>query len=86
MEKDFEVRTALLAFQKIKLKGQQTGPESYHYNGVHVESDFDGYNLMMKSRSVTLYIYFHSTYKFDYEQMDDLDEFVKIINQMAQED
>jgi len=86
MENDFEVRTALLAFQKIVQHGKKLPQGQHELDGIEVESDFDGYNLTMITSKVKLMIFFHSTFKFEYDSVKDLDLFVKDIQRISQLD
>jgi hypothetical protein len=65
MDEKVDIRKALRAFGIITAEGQRTG-NKYHLNGLTAYSDFDGYTITIASEYVSLDIFFHNKFSFNY--------------------
>ena len=83
MEHRFSVVTALKAFNRITQRGEK-GAEGYVLDGVTARAEYDGYTVSMTDGRVTLYVYFHNKYKFDFERSADLDGFMATLQRLSE--
>ncbi len=79
METNFDIKKVLRVFQKVVDHGQKV-ENAYRFGGISVESDFDGYNLLLCDDAVKLHIFFHNTHKFEYKRSVELEAFMEKIN------
>lgn len=84
MEK-IEVKMALSVFDKIRSKGEKQ-EDAYCYGGLTASSDFDGYTVTLADEKVTLYIYFHNSFKVEYDSTKYFDEFMLKMQRINEED
>lgn len=67
---EIDVRKALTVFSTIAEKGvagkNAEGSTVHTLNGLVAESSFDGYTIVIKNEYVTLSIFFHNQFSFDY--------------------
>ena len=75
MEEHFDINQALRAFNKIVTHGVEDN-DNYNYQGITAWSDFDGYTLQLSDEDVSLSIYFHNKYEFDYANSHQLKVFI----------
>ena len=79
MEKRFDINQALRVYDKVVSNGIKRH-EKYHYQGICAWSAVDGYTVQLSDEKVTLSLYFHSKYEFDYKNSRQLNEFIKKID------
>lgn len=80
MKNEIDIHRALNVFNSITSLGdKQTNhySASYQLCGIEAETDFDGYTITLRDAQVTLTIYFHNKYQFDYPNNDALDNFLR---------
>lgn len=65
MPADFDIKEALIVYQKIVERGEAR-KDRYYYKGLFASSDFDGYNLYITDDKVSLEIFFHNKYEFQF--------------------
>lgn len=82
MQNELDIKLALNAFNVITKHGDKQDV-NYHYQGLQAWSDFDGYTLQIANNKVTLTIYFHNKYHFDYDSDEELDKFIKVLKKLA---
>ncbi|MFA0414815.1 DUF3081 domain-containing protein [Vibrio renipiscarius] len=82
MKNDLEPSLILRAYESIIRHGTQT-ERGKIYQGVEAYSDYDGYNVYLKSNGVELSVGFHNTYHFNYEQSYNKDSFISKIALLA---
>ncbi len=75
MEEHFDIGLALRVFDKIISHGVKT-EDRYVYQNVTAWNDVDGYTVQLSDEQVTLSIYFHNRYEFDYESSKQLGIFL----------
>ena len=75
------VKKALRVFQKVCDAGEKTGDE-YQYNGLKASSDFDGYTVTLRNDYVSLDIFFHNKFNFEYTNQKERDLFLEKIDQI----
>ena len=76
MEKHFDIGKALRVYDKVVSNGIKK-QEKYEYLGLSAWSAVDGYTVQLSDESVTLSIYFHNKYEFDYKNSKQLEAFIK---------
>ena len=76
MEKRFDINQALRVFDKIVSNGIKN-QDKYTYKNLSAWNAIDGYTVQLSDESVTLSIYFHSKYEFDYKNSKQLADFIK---------
>ncbi len=82
LEKKIDARTALKAFHQIQQNGKKNH-EGYYYQGLTSVTSYDGYTLIIKNDVVSLYLFFHNTFKVDYQQRWHLQEFIDALNKIV---
>ena len=76
MEDQFNINQALRVYDKVVTHGIKRGDKSY-FQDISAWSDFDGYTIQLSYEQVTLSIYFHNKYEFEYGHSKSLDLFLK---------
>lgn len=76
MEQKLDIKQALNVFQKVMDHGQRVDDE-YRLNGLFASTDFDGYTVFLRDDAVTLTLFFHNKYTFDFKRAADLDTFMQ---------
>ena len=78
---EIDVRKALAIFGIITDKGFATknseGVTVHTLNGLVAESSFDGYTIMIKNDNVSLSIFFHNKFAFEYTNNKEKDIFLE---------
>ena len=75
MDDKIRVKDALAVFGKITAKGSKT-TEGYIFNGITAKSDYDGYTIVLCNQYVTLTVFFHNKFTFDYTSAKERDRFL----------
>lgn len=75
MENKLDKKQALRVFYKIAENGQKVG-EEYRFHDLYASSDIDGYTVTIRDDAVTLYMFFHNTYKFEFKRKIQLEQFM----------
>jgi len=70
-EHKIDVKQALRVFDKATRKGDKKD-DGWHYRGLTVSTDFDGYTVFISSSKVQLTVFFHNKYTVDYGNAHDL--------------
>ncbi|MFT6791525.1 MAG: hypothetical protein ACJA04_000727 [Cellvibrionaceae bacterium] len=76
MSEKIEVRKALGVIDYIFSEGEKDG-DAYVLNGLRAKSDFDGYTVTLMNDYVTLNIYFHNKFRFEYSSKKERDQFLE---------
>ena len=79
MNKEVDVRKALRVFQKITEEGVKSG-DHYTMNGLKALTDFDGYTATICNDYVTLDIFFHNKFSFNYTNAKERETFLEKLN------
>lgn len=75
MKNEIDVHQALAVVNKITRDGvKQEG--SYHFEGLTVEPDSDGYTVVLTDGRTSLTLFFHNKYEFDYPDSTALESFM----------
>ncbi len=74
-ETKIDIKKALRVVQTVMDKGTQDG-EAYRYDGLYASAGFDGYSAMLYNDYVTLNIFFHNKFTFDYSSRKERDAFM----------
>ena len=89
MKNEIDVHQALAVVNKIIQHGVKK-EGVYHYEGLCVESDVDGYTVWLTDARTCLTLFFHNKYEFDYPDKTALDSFMyrywEIYNMKAEPD
>lgn len=82
MEEHFEIKRALRVYDKVVSNGEKK-QDKYEYKGLTASSSVDGYTVQITDGAVTLSIYFHNKYEFDYQNSKQLEAFIKKLESLA---
>lgn len=78
---EIDVRQALTVFSTIADKGTASknneGTTVHTLNGLTAESSFDGYTITIKNDYVSLSIFFHNQFSFNYLNSKEKDSFLE---------
>ena len=77
-EHKIDVKQALRVFDKATREGEKRD-DGWHYRGLTVSTDFDGYTVFINSQNVQLTVFFHNKYTVDYKNALQLQEFVELL-------
>jgi len=77
MKNEIDVHQALMVVNKITRHGTKKEEGIYHYEGLSVESDIDGYTVCLTDGRTQLTLLFHNKYEFDYPNKTALDSFMR---------
>ncbi|MDP5208715.1 DUF3081 family protein [Microbulbifer sp. 2205BS26-8] len=77
-EHKVDVKQALRVFNRVTRDGRKTH-DGWHYQGLTVSTDFDGYTVFIHSNRVKLSIFFHNKFSVDYQNSNDLQEFLDLL-------
>lgn len=80
-EHKIDVKQALRVFDKVSKEGEKRD-DGWHYRGLSVSTDFDGYTVFISSPKVQLTVFFHNKYTVDYNNAHDLQEFVDLLKKL----
>ncbi|MFS1523390.1 DUF3081 family protein [Microbulbifer sp. 2304DJ12-6] len=76
-----DVKQALRVFDRVTREGRKER-DGWHYQGLTVSTDFDGYTAFIHSSKVKLTIFFHNKFSVDYKSGKDLQEFLNLIDRL----
>ena len=76
MEERFDINQALRVYDKIVTNGVKH-QDKYVYRHMSAWSAIDGYTVQLSDDVVTLSLYFHSKYEFEYKNKKQLNAFIK---------
>lgn len=80
-EHKIDIKQALRVFDKATREGVKEA-DGWHYRGLTVSTDFDGYTVFINSPKVQLTVFFHNKYTVDYQNAFDLREFVDLLEKL----
>ncbi len=81
MEEHFDINQALRVYDKVVTNGTKN-QDKYEYMGLSAWSAIDGYTVQLSDESVTVSIYFHNKYEFDYENARQLGAFIDKLDEV----
>ena len=76
MEEHLDINQALRVYDKVVSKGNKD-QDKYRYQDLTAWSDFDGYTVQLSDGAVTLSIYFHNKFEFEYKNAKQLNAFIR---------
>ena len=76
MDDKIHVKEVLEVFGKITAKGKKT-EDGHVLNGITAKSDFDGYTIILCNDYVTLTVFFHNKFTFEYSSSKERDVFLE---------
>ncbi|WP_196159004.1 DUF3081 family protein [Reinekea sp. G2M2-21] len=83
MDIKVDVTQALAAFQTVVEQGERVDT-TFHFEGLHAESDYDGYTLHLGDGRVTLHIYFHNRFELNSNNSRDTEQFLRKLAHITQ--
>ncbi|WP_051252578.1 DUF3081 family protein [Ferrimonas kyonanensis] len=83
MRNSLNCRTLLRVHQRVVDRGQWSDGR-YGYLGLWAWSDFDGYTAFLGNDDVTLSVFFHNRYQFDYSDSAALAQFLAAVERVAE--
>lgn len=75
MKNDLDPRKILGIVDKITQLGQKQAL-GFHYKGIDLNTDLEGYSIELCDSCCHLYFYFHHKYHLDYDTQQALDNFM----------
>lgn len=81
MTEKLEVKQALRVFQHVVDRGAKV-PGGYRLDGILADPGHDGYTVTLTDGTVTLRIFFHNAYEFEYRRRIDLDAFLDKLDKL----
>ncbi len=76
------IKNYLRLFNKVVNNGMRQG-DKYELEQIMAWHDFDGYTCYLGYKDVTMSIYFHNKYEFDYQDKHSLQAFHKLAEQQG---
>jgi len=76
MDDKIHVKEALEVFGKVTARGTKT-EDGHVLNGLTAKSDFDGYTIILCNDYVTLTVFFHIKFTFEYTSVKERDSFLE---------
>ncbi|WP_299010454.1 DUF3081 family protein [uncultured Shewanella sp.] len=76
MKNEIDVHQALAVVNKITRDGVKKDGV-YHFEGLTVESDSDGYTVVLTDGRTSLTLFFHNKYEFDYPDSTAFENFMR---------
>ncbi|WP_193163941.1 DUF3081 family protein [Microbulbifer hainanensis] len=80
-EHKIDVKQALRVFDKATREGEKK-EDGWHFRGLTMSTDFDGYTVFINSPKVQLTVFFHNKYTVDYGNALELQEFVELLDKL----
>ncbi|WP_444931572.1 DUF3081 family protein [Microbulbifer sp. SSSA002] len=80
-EQKIDVKQALRVFDKATKEGHKEGNE-WHYQGLTVSTDYDGYTIFINSPKVKLTVFFHNKFSVDSTSSKELEEFIRLLDRL----
>jgi len=84
MKNQVDIQRLLRIFTLIQQYGEKTS-QGHQLLGLTATSDFEGYTLTISDQSVSLDLFFHNKYKFDYPNNQALETFERRLKQLEKE-
>ncbi|MDF2180045.1 DUF3081 domain-containing protein [Aliiglaciecola sp. CAU 1673] len=75
MKNELDSKFVLAVFEKIRLLGEKT-EEGHVLEGVTAWTDFDGYTVYLQDHQVQLSWGFHNQYHYQYDNAEQLEQFL----------
>ncbi len=83
MKNEIDSRFILEVFEKIRAHGESKD-HVHLLDGVKAYTDHDGYTVFLEDAQVSLRFGFHNQYHFDYEKEEHLEQFLKKLKHISQ--
>jgi Protein of unknown function (DUF3081) len=80
-ETKIDIKKALRVFDKATREGEKRD-DGWHYRGLTVSTDFDGYTVFMNWQNVQLTIFFHNKFTVDCKNAFQLQEFTELLEKL----
>ncbi len=85
MKGKIDIAVVLRTIARIQTKGTSAGDQKLEYRGLELESDFDGYTVVLRNKDVTLTVLFHNKYDLKFRNRPALDDFYETVTKIARE-
>ncbi|WP_444900450.1 DUF3081 family protein [Microbulbifer sp. VAAC004] len=82
-ESKIDVKQALRVFDRVTREGHKE-TDGWHYKGLTVNTDFDGYTVFINSAKVKLTVFFHNKFSIDYSSDRELQDFIRLLASLDQ--
>ncbi len=79
MEKHLDPKVLMLAAQTVRQQGERSEGESYHLDGVTLNTGYDGYTITLSNALCSITLFFHNKIKADYQNLQDLERFYQAL-------
>ncbi|MCL1114564.1 MULTISPECIES: DUF3081 domain-containing protein [Shewanella] len=91
MKNEIDIHRALKVFNKVTQYGEKRMTANtdakasvfgsdYYLCGISAQTDHDGYTIVLSDAQVSLTVFFHNKYQFEYPSNDALDNFLRRFN------
>ncbi|GGB52443.1 DUF3081 domain-containing protein [Shewanella inventionis] len=88
MKNEIDIHRALKVFNKVTQYGEKRTAKSddtqksvfgndYYLCGITAQTDHDGYTIVLSDTQVSLTVFFHNKYQFEYPSNEALDNFLR---------
>ncbi|WP_199610925.1 DUF3081 domain-containing protein [Flocculibacter collagenilyticus] len=84
MQNPIDVQQVLRVFDKVTQRGERK-EGSYYLDGITATQAEDGYTITLSDANVTLSLFFHNKYNFDYADNAAFDRFIKRVKHIDKE-
>ncbi len=85
MESKVDVARALKAVSRIQANGKPNHKQLLQYRGIELETDYDGYTVILRNADVSLTIFFHNKHELKFKNRPALDDFYETLKKIAAE-
>jgi Protein of unknown function (DUF3081) len=75
----------LALFNKVISQGEKLGNGKYQLKQVLAWHDHDGYTCYLSFKDLTMTLYFHNKYAYDYEEEVTLTEFERLVERITRQ-
>lgn len=84
MKEKVDISVVLRAIACIQSKGKTRG-NGFSYRGIELESDYDGYTVVLRNADVSLTVLFHNKFDLNFRNRPALDDFYDTIKKISTE-
>ena len=85
MKEKIDIAIVLRAVARIQAKGKSVDGQVFDYRGIKLESDFDGYTVLLSNADVKLTVLFHNKFELSFKNRLALDIFYETVTKIAAE-
>ncbi|WP_104398461.1 DUF3081 family protein [Vibrio penaeicida] len=76
MKNQLDITLVLAVLDKIRKNGKKSD-KGFVLEGIKAGTGYDEYTVFLASSQVTLYVFFHNKYQFEYQKQEHITGFIK---------